>query len=186
MERPNLLLIRGARIIQQLNEASTYQDLENKTLAFIPPSRKRQHAVDPIQITQMKLVPYRNSGALQVEGLAQSDGKKYDTIMLFSDVVYEDGDQGDNVTFKGSDNQEYHIQPIQLSRNNVKVRCSCLDFRWRFALWNSKDGSLYGDPPGPYKKKTNRPPVNPQRVPALCKHLMKTTIALKQSGVLTP
>jgi hypothetical protein len=106
--------------------------------------------------------------------------------MLFSDVVYEDGDQGDNVTFKGSDNQEYHIQPIQLSRNNVKVRCSCLDFRWRFALWNSKDGSLYGDPPGPYKKKTNRPPVNPQRVPALCKHLMKTTIALKQSGVLTP
>lgn len=183
---PKLLVIRGARIITQLNEESTYQDLENKTLAFIPPSKKRQHAVDPIQIVQMKMVPYRNSGALQVQGVAQSSGKKYDTIMLFSDVIYEDADQGDNVSFKAADNQEYHIIPIELSKNNVKVRCSCLDFRWRFALWNSKDGSLYGDPPGPYQKTTNRPPVNPQRVPALCKHLMKTTIALKQSGVLTP
>ena len=84
-----LWIIRGARIIEQLNEESTYQDLETKTLAFIPPTRKRQYAVDPIQIAQMKLIPYRSSNALQVNGLANSAGKKYDTIMLFSDVIYE-------------------------------------------------------------------------------------------------
>ncbi len=181
---PKLLVIRGQRIIDQLDETS-YQELENKTIAFIPPTRKRQYAVDPVQIVQMKLVPYRTSGALQVHGVANSAGKKYDTIMLFSEVMYEDGDQSDNVTFKASDNEDYHITPIQLNASNVKVRCSCLDFRWRFSLWNSKDGSLYGDPPPPYQKTTNRPPVNPQRVPALCKHLMKTMIALKQAGLVT-
>jgi hypothetical protein len=183
----NLQVIRGQRIIDQLQQLdeTTYQELEKQTWGFLPSSVKRQYAVDPIQITQLKLIPYINSNTLQVEAVASSAGKKYDPVILFSGVVFEDTDEGDNITFVGSDNDEYHISPIRLAENTVKVSCTCLDFRWRFALWNNKDGSLLGPPPGPYKKKTNRPPVNPKRVPGVCKHLMKTVIALKQSGIVT-
>ena len=184
MANSNTLVIRGNRIIQQLNEDSTYKELKQNTMQFEPATKKRQYAVDPIQITQVKLIPYEASNSLQIQGVASSDGSKYDTVMLFSGIQYEDEDGADNVTFMGSDGEEHHIQPIQLSQNNVKVSCTCLDFRWRFATWNSKKDSLYGDPPPPYQKKTDRPPVNPERVPALCKHLLKTTIAMKQSGIL--
>lgn len=178
------MLIRGERILNQLLDETTYQELENKTLAYIPPSVKRQYAVDPIQIVQLKLLPYRNSNVLEAHAIANSEGMKYEPSIMFNDVMFEDGDQNDNVSFVGSDKEEHHIMPIQLNQSNVKVRCTCLDFRWRFALWNSKDGSLLGEPPGPYQKKTDRPPVNPQRVPGICKHLMKTMIALKQAGLV--
>jgi len=185
----NLLLIRGERILEQmaeeLNEESSYKDLEQKTLQFEPATKKRQFAVDPIQIIEMKLVPFRTSQTLEAHATATSDGKKYQPSISFSDVIYEDTDQNDNVSFIGSDKEEYHIMPISLSRNSVKVRCTCLDFRWRFSIWNNNDGSLLGDPPGPYQKKTDRAPVNTKRTPGVCKHLMKEVIALKQAGLLT-
>lgn len=180
-----LWLIRGKRILDQMQiDESTFQELENNTLSQMPPTTKRQFVVNPIQIVEMTLVPYVPSNMLEAKGKASSGGSKYDTIIVFSDVVYDDTDESNNITFTGSDNNEYHIQPINLNNSNVKVNCSCLDFRWRFALWNSKDGSLHGDPPGPYQKKTDRPPVNPKRIPGICKHLMKSVITLKQSKIV--
>jgi len=128
--------------------------------------------------------PYRNTGQLEVTATTVSGGKNYETTVMFEDVVYEDSDQSDNVSFTGSDGDEHHIIPIDLSKSNVKVACECLDFYWRFAPFNSKDGSLHGQPPSPYAKKTDRPPVNKNKTPGVCKHLMKTITELKQEGVV--
>lgn len=186
----HLKLIRGQRILQQLEDyehrlsETSYADLEQNTMNFIPPSEKRQWATDPIHITEMRLTPYQQSNALEVDSVADSDEKQYQTIILFQDVIFEEQDEGDNVTFTGADEQDYNIIPIRLNDSNVKVRCECLDFRWRFAMYNSRDGSLYGDPPGNYQKKTNRPSVNQRNVPGVCKHLLKTVLAMRDAGLV--
>jgi len=178
-----MMVIRGATLHTQLRE-TTYQELERQTLTFVPPTIKRQFSVDPIQITQLQLTPSRESETLQAHGVAQSAGHKYDPTVLFTNVLYDDGDQPDNITFVASDGEEYYIDPILLARSNCKVGCNCLDFYWRFAVWNATDDSLLGTVPGPYVKTTNRPPVNPRRVSGVCKHIMKLIIALKDAGLV--
>lgn len=181
-------VIRGKRILQQLQqieEQSTFAELERNTTNFIPPSEKRQWATDPIQIDQMQLIPYEQSSSLMVQSVARNDEKKYQTIILFNDVTFEQEDTGQNVTFRAPDNQEHNVQRIQLNQSTVKVKCDCLDFRWRFAIYNAEDNSLYGDSPGLYQKTTNRPPNNPRNVPGVCKHLLKTVQALQQSGLVS-
>ena len=180
-------LIRGARIenqIEQLDEA-TYAELERNTMQFTPPSKKRQWVVDPIQVTGMELSPAIETQNLIIKAEINSNGKHYAPSMVFDRVIYDDGDQADNTTFTGSDGEEYHIEPIVLAQNNVKVACNCLDFYWRFATYNHSVGSLNGNPPPPYQKRTQtQPPVNPQKKPGVCKHLLKLAIQLKDSGIV--
>ena len=180
-------LIRGARIenqIEQLDEA-TYAELERNTMQFTPPSKKRQWVVDPIQVTGMELSPAIETQNLIIKAEINSNGKHYAPSMVFDRVIYDDGDQADNTTFTGSDGEEYHIEPIVLAQNNVKVACNCLDFYWRFATYNHSVGSLNGNPPPPYQRRTqNQPSVNPQKKPGVCKHLLKLAIQLKDSGIV--
>lgn len=179
-------MIRGARILQQITSLMerTYADLEQKTRAFVPPSKKRQHAVQPVQVSKVEFVPARPSQVLTVKVLVTSGPNKYQTSVMFQDVIYEDGDQADNASFTAADGEEYHIVPIDLTKSNVKVHCNCLDFYYRFAPSNNKDKSLLGNPPPPYQRKTaTRPPVNPTQVPGVCKHLIKTITSLRQVGI---
>lgn len=178
-----LWLIRGQRILNQLNE-TTYSELERNVMSFTPQSKKRQYVVTPVQIAQLTLIPYAQNGALETKALAHGETGHYEPQMVFSEVEYQDEDTPENVTFMAPDGQDYHIIPIDLAKNNVKVRCTCLDFRWRFAIYNEKGGSLYGPGPGVYQKRTQRPPNNPRGVPGLCKHLMKLVIELRNSQVV--
>lgn len=187
MDKPKYKIIRGARILQVLDklEEATLIDLEREIERGFPNTTKRQHATDPVQIPQMKLVASPVSTDLIVKAVASSEGKKYDPIIHFLQVEYEDTDTPNNVTFTAVDGDTYNIAPIKLSTCNVKVRCTCLDFYYRFAVWNDNADSLYGKPPPPYQRKTEtRPPANPLQVPGLCKHVIKTTQALLDSGIV--
>lgn len=178
-----LRLIRGARILKQLVETS-YAELEQNTKNFAPASTKRQFAVNQLRVEKLELKPSRESRVLVVKTLVNSEGRRYQPTIQFEDVIYEDSDQGDNVTFTGADREEYHILPVNLQKHNVKVHCTCLDFYYRFATHNSKDGSLLGTPPPPYQKKTDRPPVNLNQTPGVCKHLIRTVEELKRVGMI--
>lgn len=182
-------IIRGKRILDQLNdlelfEQSTYTDLEQNVLNYIPVSKKRQNAVDPIRIVSMELLPFLGTKNLNVKTLASSDGTNYSPTIIFNRVEFENEDLPENVTFKAKDGNEYHIKPLNLADHTVRVRCNCLDFHYRFAFYNAKDKSLIGSAPKPYQRKTNRGPVNPQQVPGVCKHLIAMTKALKHSGIV--
>lgn len=194
MKENQLKLIRGARIVKQIREEfphfldeTTYAELERDTLRFIPPSERRQFATDPIIVNRMEFDPFVNSNDLKVEATVHSNasGKNYDVVILFMNVTFEDSDQHDNISFRGGDKQEYHVIPININQSNVKVRCECLDFYWRFARYNFADGSLYGPKPPPYQKKTDRPPANMNQTPGVCKHIMKTVMALNDTGIIT-
>lgn len=180
-------LIRGARIEQQiLAEDSSVAQLQQRTYNFAPKPGPdaRQNAVAPIQIAKVELIPARSSNNLTVKVTTNSNGHTYQPSMMFNGVIFDDADQNDNTSFKAADNKEYHIVPIDLNKTNVKVHCNCLDFYYRFAPHNSTDGSLLGNPPPPYQKHTNRPLVNPQKVPGLCKHLLKAVDALKNVRIV--
>lgn len=181
-------LIRGERIVQQLNEI-TAAELQQRTNTFVPTTNsKRQHATGPINITAMQLTPLqgqRDDGQLKVEVQAKSGDKTYSPVILFSNVIYEEQDQPTNISFTANNKKEYHILPIQLSKHNVQVRCNCLDFYFRFAYWNASKKGFYGNPFKPYKRRTrNYPPANPNKTPGMCKHLLKTIEELKSIGLV--
>lgn len=181
--------LRGARLLQWSEESLeevTLTDLERDTVFGFPNTTKRQHATDPVQITSTKLVAAVPTNDLKCDATAKSGPKTYDPKILFLDVEYQDQDTNENVTFTGADGKTYNVVPVSLINSNVKVRCNCLDFRWRFSVWNDDRGALYGDPPPPYQRKTDtRPPANPNRTPGICKHIIKLTQSLRQSGLIS-
>jgi len=181
-----LQLIRGARILQQLAEDSTPLELERNIAKGFPQTTKRQHATDPVRIVQIKYVPFEANKELKVTAIASSAGKNYDTVIQFNDVEFQPEDLPTNTTFIAADNETYNILPISLSTHTVKIRCDCLDFYHRFAMWNFNDSSLYGPKMPTYiRKTTTRPDVNPLRVPGVCKHVLRTLMALRDAGMIT-
>jgi hypothetical protein len=69
----------------------------------------------------------------------------------------------------------------------VRIRCSCLAFKFYFSYWNLKRGVLEGRPFPPYRRKTTwRPEKNPVHKAGMCKHLFQMTINLAQHGLLEP
>jgi len=182
-------IIRGQRIADQLDdfqlfEQSTYSELERNVLSFVPTTKKRQHAIDPIRIVSIEMLPFLGTKNLNIAGLASSDGKNYSSTIIFNKIEYEEEDLTDNVSFMAKDGEMYHIKPIQLNNHTVRVRCNCMDFYWRFAAFNAKDKSLIGRAPKAYQPKSNRGPVNPQQKPGVCKHLIALVKALKHSSIV--
>ena len=180
------MFIRGQRIEDQLTETSLAA-LNQNTINFQPPSQRRQNVVAPIQIRSMQLIPMRgqrDTGDLKVEAKVQSGPNQYDSTLMFHDVIFEDQDRPDNVSFVGPNKEDVHMVPIQLAHNNAEVRCTCLDFYFTFSKWNQNDKSLYGEPPAPYTPKTDRAPRNAQHKPGLCKHLLRVMQELKNERVV--
>lgn len=183
------IFLRGARFEHQvkLDETSLAQ-LQNKTQLVQPASKARQNAVAPLQVKSLVLVAMRgqrDDGHLKAEAKVLSGPTTYDSTILFYDVVYEDEDRPDNITFTGSDKQEYHVEPIQLGRNNVEVRCTCLDFYFTFSAWNTNDKALYGEPAEPYvRKTTTRPERNPTHQSGMCKHILAVVKELRNERLV--
>lgn len=191
------MLLRGARIVQQLNqlreepqqqpldEVSTVPDLEDNIAQAFPRTTKRQHATGEVDVNYVEFIPFVGVKYLHVRSTTLSNGHNYQQAIQFMRVQFDQQETPDNVSIMGNDNVVYHVHPIKLNNHNVKVRCNCLDFHFRFANYNSTDKSLVGRPPPPYvRKTTTRPSVNPEQVPGMCKHLLKVVEVLEQNGLV--
>lgn len=182
----NLKFIDSKEILKLilLYEESTYPELYSNIQTAFPNTKKRQHEAQKINVTSIKFIPFKTKNTLQVKATATSKGNQYSLIIQFSDIAHN-VENKKQVVFTAVDGSRYRINPIRLSQTNVKVRCNCLDFYYRFAAWNYEDKSLVGRSPPLYQKKTDRPPVNPAQVPGLCKHLIKLFTTLKRQGIVT-
>jgi hypothetical protein len=166
-------------------EEAPLKDLERNIVKGFPTTRKRQYATDTIRIDQLNIVPYVNSRNLLFKGVANNQGRTYDPEIYFEGIEFDDEDTPNNVTFIATDGERYHIQPIKFTENNAKVRCTCLDFYYRFSYYNAKAGDLYGKPFPPYRRRTTTyPPVNPMKLPGVCKHLLKMMQMLEENKFL--
>lgn len=177
-------LLRGKRLLTQLDEQSTYNNLYTDIQQGFPETRARQYATQTIAIQNIKYVPVTRG--LNVQATVRSNQREYDPQIQFLGVKFLPAATATSTTIMGSDGEERHIEPIDLARSNVKVRCNCLDFYFRFASWNYSDQSLWGRKPPLYRKVpgSNRPPVNPMRVPGVCKHIVRVVEHLRQIKVV--
>jgi len=169
----------------------TYVDLWNNIINPVNFSSKmRQYATQPIDITDVKFTAYPKDNQLKCTCVARSEsereGRKYDPVVIFSSVEYADDDNPNNLTFMATNNETYNVYPIKMRSSYVKARCTCLDFYYRFALWNWQAGAIYGDKPKPYTRVpgSNRGPVNPNKVPGVCKHIIKFVEELQNNGLV--
>jgi len=185
----SLKLIRGSRIIEQLIQESSLGDLEKNSDARMP-SERGDSAKNNVQNVSIEPIKRQNSdkGDLKTEFkiTSGSSGKSYSPVIYFMNVEFEETDEPDNISFQATDGETHHVRPVSMSKTNVKVRCTCMDFYYRFASRNSKDQSLYGNPPPPYKRRTTtHPSANPQYVPGVCKHILAGAHELENSGLIT-
>lgn len=160
-----------------LNETQ-YGILLGNTLHNFLSNRKQSSS--KVQIARTVFIPSLDNETLEVRATTNSKQQRYRTSMIFEDIEFLDEASTKAATIIGSDNNEYYLKRIPLNNVDVKVKCTCLDFYYRFAKWNSGDDSLIGKPPPPYVKRSNRPPVNPAKVPGICKHIIKLTDKLIQ------
>jgi hypothetical protein len=183
-EQGEYKLLRGQRILAQLNEDSTYPGLYREIQRGFPDTNARQNKTGEVAVTNLQYLPFARNNVLQVNATVRSNQHVYTPVIQFLGVTFEPEDTEMNVTFTGKDGQEHNVQPIDLTQSTVKVRCNCLDFFYRFATWNFNDNSLYGKKPPMYRRVpgSNRPPANPAKVPGVCKHVIKTVETLRQYG----
>ena len=168
---------------------ATLQDLERDIVRGFPRTKKRQYATGPIRILKKQYTAFRPTNNLLVSASAfnPETNMTYFPEIFFEDIQYEDEDTNDNVTFVGVDGDRYHIQPPGYRNNNARVRCSCLDFHWRFARTNAKKGALFGELPSIelFRRKTDYyPSVNPSKVIGVCKHLLSLSRELEEDNMV--
>lgn len=178
-------ILSGACTLKQyqlLLELS-YFDLEGRTNSIM--GRERTEKSNKVKLDNITYIPMANSGNIKIgSNTTSNNGHDYWSTLLFDNINYlsdEDPQDAQAFTFTGTDNTEYKIQRVPRNAN-VKVNCSCLDFHYRFAVWDNKFKALDGTPPPPYVKTTNRPSVNPMQSPGLCKHLIKLMSDLKSQN----
>lgn len=144
-----------------------------------------------VKINNIRYIPSVQQGWLEVrcDTSSGTSGETYETVIRFDGVGFVDRETFNNSTndpsakvvdLTGTDGSVYYARYDNAKSLDVQVRCTCEDFRWRFAPYNHGDGSLYGNPPPPYSKKTDKPPVNPMKTPGVCKHLRKLKTELER------
>ena len=164
-----------------LLETSLNQLIQSTDAGF--DTDRRLSATDTTSVVNIDLVPAR--GKLTAKAAVRgSENKVYQVLIQFQTVKYTPPANTDRVTFVAQE-QTYAISPIDVGNTNVKVRCQCLDFRFRFAMINSADGSLFGNRPPIYRPVpgSNRGSANPSKTPGICKHI-KTLMDELESGGL--
>lgn len=161
-------------------DESTYNTLLAKTVASFP-TTNRDATSSAVAVTSIGYIAHPSNGSLEVKA-ATSGSQPYTQHVMFDRVQFAPNSSA--ISVNGLDGSNITIQPIQSTKAQVRVACSCLDFHYRFAVWNYNDGSLIGDKPPLYQRKTDRPPVNPTQTPGLCKHLIRVVDRLKTDGVV--
>lgn len=160
---------------QHLMEFATYSQLYQNIAnpQNFPNSKKRQHATDPIDIVELKFIPWKKTTTLSLKAVARNGQRQYDVKVIFDDVKYKKVPETGTVTFTAAaDNLKYHIHPINLSVSDVKVSCGCLDFYHRFSSRNFSNQTLVGRLPRQYVPLGTGPSQNVNNTDGVCKHII--------------
>lgn len=166
-------------------EESSFNDLYSNINVGFPRTGLRQHATQPIKITELRWLPYRGVKTLYVRALAQNEGREYSPIVLFKRVNYVDENTKNAITINASNGGKYSFEKLSLKNTDILLRCECKDFRYRFSWYNKLDKSLYGGVPPKYESKEIGPPANPMELSGMCKHCIKLIKVLGTAGIFS-
>lgn len=145
--------------------------------------REREQRANKIKVTNYEAIPSVSSREMLFKARIVGEEGNYQVQVRFTNTKFSDTIQPGFAEVTAMDGQTYFVKQYTLSQTQCKVNCNCLDFHYRFAVWNNNKKSLEGNPPPPYIKVTDRPPVNPNKLPGVCKHIMKFMTFLKGEGI---
>jgi hypothetical protein len=166
-----------------LIEESTLSDLYHSTVAAFPRTTKRQHATQPIEISEINYTPFLGMRTLIVRGLAHNENRQYHPLIMFKNVIYRENQEEGLIKLIQEDG-EYYLEQISMNDNDVNLRCDCADFYWRWVNTDHEDESLYGRNRKPYESQGIGPPANPMEFPGMCKHLLKLIEVLRNYSII--
>lgn len=144
---------------------------------------KRENKSVKTRIANYQAIPSVADRTITFKTKVVGETANYNVTITFTNVKFANELQSGYVQIKAVDGSDYIFKQFTLSQTQARVSCNCLDFYYRFSVWNHSKNSLDGDPPQPYVKVTDRPPVNPNKVPGACKHIMKFMAFLKSEGI---
>ena len=166
-------------------EDQTIPQLHQSIRRGFPKTKKRQHVVHTVSITKLQYTPDTKQDKLTViSSTVTSDGQPHNQMMEVRNVNIQPPNSGNTSKIVDREGLEHSITPAKLNISNVGVFCDCEDYQFRFAQYNIQNNCHIGPNPQNYVKKTDRPPVNPSRVPGMCKHIIKVSDELKDQGIL--
>lgn len=163
---------------------SSLNDLYNTAARAFPNTTRRQHATDPIEISNFRMTPFLGLRTLYIRARATNEDRHYDTAIVFKGVVYHPENDRSNLVSIATEGRKYILEQLSLNKSNVLVRCSCNDFHWRFKHFNKEDRSLQGPNRKPYVAIHNPGSANPMELEGVCKHLMKMMEVLSNSNLV--
>ena len=174
----------------------TFTDLVRTTERLNPKTRGKNYPYTPrFEITkytsgedrgQRAIVPFvgTKSVLISLKAWGVTQASMHNVTLSFSNVDIQTEDPGSinyfTCIYKG---QMYWIEKLDRHKHPLTSRCSCADYFFSWAFSNNKAGCLYGPPPRPFRKKTNRKPRNPQLLPGMCKHVYNAWRVLRDSGL---
>lgn len=172
------------RFSEFLKEDQTVPQLQQKIQQGFPDTKKRQHVTHEVTIKSLTCATLKLKKLLRISSTTTSNGNEYKQFMDIRNVEFQPSDSGNTVPIRGLYGNYHDITPSELNSTNVGVYCNCQDYQMRFAYYNVQNNCHVGAPPKPYTKTSDRPEVNPQHVPGMCKHLLKLTEELKKQKIL--
>ena len=159
----------------------TVKDVVDGTAKFRFPVNKYPQS----QFIKLKKIqPYIGTKLLTFSGEAPSFTRNaevgYNQTIVFKNVQFsnEEPEIDKDKWYYLEDFNVWYKKP-GLDENDIQLRCGCKDDQHRFHWPRKKHKALFGNMIS-YKKKTNRPPMNPD-IPGMCKHLYNFIKALIQS-----
>jgi hypothetical protein len=166
---------------EMLLELSLSNLKNNVNRAFGP---ERNQKAPKTRVTNYQAIPSVQDKTLLLKFKVSGETSPYAVEVRFLNVKY--GQEGDGLSsIVAMDGNTYYFKQFTQSQTQAKVKCNCLDFYYRFSVWNHGKNSLEGDPPPPYVRKTDyMPPVNPTKTPGLCKHIMKVMEFLRGENII--
>lgn len=164
-------------------DESSLDDLFDSAVRAFPNTRKRQHAVDPVIISNIRYTPFLRMKTLMVRSNARNESREYRPMIVFKQIRYVEENMPGTLTII-NEGVPYSLIPPVVSEHDVLLRCNCPDFHWRFTHFNHLDRSLFGRNRRKYEAKYNPGSANPMEMPGMCKHLMALMRKLANQGVL--
>ena len=166
----------------------TWDKLSKNAYRLNPKTRGNRYPYTP-KFEQIMIIPFVGTKTclvkLQAWGITQNN--LHQVTLLFGDCNILTGEQDVSlweyfkIEYK---DQVYYIKKFDKFRNSLTSRCTCADYFYTWAWYNYHNAHcLYGPPPRPYQRKTNRPPRNPRGMPGICKHLYNAWDFLKSNGL---
>ena len=158
-------------------------NLKNNVQRAFGPERNQKSP--RIRVANYQAIPSIQDKTLLLKFKVSGESSPYNVEVRITNVKFGSEEDTSFVSIVATDGNTYYFRQPTQSQAQAKVKCNCLDFYYRFSVWNHGKNSLEGDPPPPYVRKTDyMPPVNPTRTPGMCKHIMKVMDFLRTENII--